>query len=223
MKIGFGEKTIVTTVYVKLVAPDQLLLSETVCQLLGIVSYHPSVGRSQLPEETVNEVNAPCTKITEIGKIDEDIPSVEESLQISTEKQQSPILPAKDTKHTVPAARVRLVSTVRLPACYLATVPVQVEEIRGSVLIEPGGLLDDCLQVNESIVEVDENGLTTLLNVNKGKLPCYLRSGMQLANANEVDSELLNITSQAPDPRMVQDHQKFPRHNYQTLLMKQWN
>ena len=41
MKIGFGEKTITTTVYVKLVAPDQLLLSETVCQLLGIVSYHP--------------------------------------------------------------------------------------------------------------------------------------------------------------------------------------
>ena len=40
MKIGFGEKTITTTVYVKLVAPDQLLLSETVCRLLGIVSYH---------------------------------------------------------------------------------------------------------------------------------------------------------------------------------------
>ena len=44
------------------------------------------------------------------------------------------------------------------------------------------------------------NGLTTLLIINKGKLPCYLKSGMQLANANEVDSELLNITSQAPDP-----------------------
>ena len=71
MKIGFGEKTIVTTVYVKLVAPDQLLLSETVCRLLGIVSYHPSVqsvGRSQLPDKTINEVNAPCTKTTETGK-----------------------------------------------------------------------------------------------------------------------------------------------------------
>ena len=43
MKISFGEKVVVTTVFVKLIAPDQLLLSETVCHLLGIVSYHLSV------------------------------------------------------------------------------------------------------------------------------------------------------------------------------------
>ena len=58
----------------------------------GIVSYHPSVqsvGRSQLPEETVNEVNAPCTKTTETGKIDENIPSVEESLQTSIQKNNN--------------------------------------------------------------------------------------------------------------------------------------
>ena len=63
MKIRFGEKTIITTVY----ALDQLLLSETACQLLGIVSYHPSVqfvGSSQLTEETVNnsEVTATYTE-----------------------------------------------------------------------------------------------------------------------------------------------------------------
>ena len=53
MKVIFGDKAIVTTVYVKLVAPDRLLLSETVCRLLGIVIYHPnvqSVERYQ-PEE----------------------------------------------------------------------------------------------------------------------------------------------------------------------------
>ena len=53
MKVSFGDKTIVTTVYVKLVAPDRLLLSETVCRLLGIVIHHPnvqSVERCQ-PEE----------------------------------------------------------------------------------------------------------------------------------------------------------------------------
>ena len=43
MKMTFGKKNIVTTVYVKLVAPDQLLLSESACHLLGIVSYHPDV------------------------------------------------------------------------------------------------------------------------------------------------------------------------------------
>ena len=41
--ISFGRRRICTTVYVKLVAPDQLLLSESVCCELGIVSYHLSV------------------------------------------------------------------------------------------------------------------------------------------------------------------------------------
>ena len=156
-----------TTVYVKLVAPDQLLLSETVCRLLGIVSYHPSVqsvGSSQFTEETVNdsEVNASCTETIETEKscdttndalstvsgndkprsIKKDIPSVEKT---STEVQQSPMLPAKEIKPAVSSARVRLVSAVRLPACHLATVPVQVKDMRGPVLIEPEGLVDDCL------------------------------------------------------------------------------
>ena len=66
MKIGFGKKTIVTTVYIKLVAPDPLLLPENVCRLLGIVSYHltvQSVGSSQLHlEETVSEASDLCTE-----------------------------------------------------------------------------------------------------------------------------------------------------------------
>ena len=41
--ISFGKRRICTTVYVKLVAPEQLLLSESICCELGIVSYHPSV------------------------------------------------------------------------------------------------------------------------------------------------------------------------------------
>ena len=49
MEISFGEKTVITTVYVKLLAPDKLLLSETVCRLLGIITYHPSI---QLMEKT---------------------------------------------------------------------------------------------------------------------------------------------------------------------------
>ena len=47
LHISFGERVICTTVYVKLVAPDQLLLSEAVCYKLGIVSYHPSVQSVQ--------------------------------------------------------------------------------------------------------------------------------------------------------------------------------
>ena len=41
--MSFGKKVLQTTVYVKLVAPNELLLSEAVCHQLGIVNYHPSV------------------------------------------------------------------------------------------------------------------------------------------------------------------------------------
>ena len=43
MEITFGDKTITTTVYIKVDAFDQLLLSEGVCRHLGIVTYHPAV------------------------------------------------------------------------------------------------------------------------------------------------------------------------------------
>ena len=42
MKVSLGDKTITTTVFVKLVAPHQLLLSESVCRQLEIVGYHPT-------------------------------------------------------------------------------------------------------------------------------------------------------------------------------------
>ena len=44
LDIGFEDKTIRTPVYVKMDAPEPLLLSEGVCRQLGIVSYHPSLG-----------------------------------------------------------------------------------------------------------------------------------------------------------------------------------
>ena len=43
LDITFGDKTMCTPVYVKMNAHDPLLLSEGVCNQLGIVSYHPDV------------------------------------------------------------------------------------------------------------------------------------------------------------------------------------
>ena len=43
LNISFGEKALYITVYIKLVAPNSLLLSESVCCNLGMVSYHPNV------------------------------------------------------------------------------------------------------------------------------------------------------------------------------------
>ena len=41
--IEFRERTMTTPVYVKMDAPEELLLSEGVCRQLGIINYHPEV------------------------------------------------------------------------------------------------------------------------------------------------------------------------------------
>ena len=40
-----------TTVYVKMDAQEQLLLSEGVCRQIGIVTYHPSIEPSRVPDK----------------------------------------------------------------------------------------------------------------------------------------------------------------------------
>ena len=62
LHISFGERVICTTMYVKLVAPDQLLLSEAVCYKLGIASYHPSVQSVQGYHTTIT--SRPTTSTT---------------------------------------------------------------------------------------------------------------------------------------------------------------
>ena len=43
LDISFGDRTINTPINIKMDAHDQLLLSEGVCRLLNIISYHPDV------------------------------------------------------------------------------------------------------------------------------------------------------------------------------------
>ena len=43
LDVAFGDKTMQTPVYIKMDAPDELLLSEGVCRQLGIVTYHKDV------------------------------------------------------------------------------------------------------------------------------------------------------------------------------------
>ena len=45
LDITFQEKTLNTPVYIKMDAPEQLLLSEGVCRQVGILTYHPDVQR----------------------------------------------------------------------------------------------------------------------------------------------------------------------------------
>ena len=50
MELSFEGKTVKTTVYVKMDATDQLLLSEGVCRQLDIVTYHPAVHSKKPPK-----------------------------------------------------------------------------------------------------------------------------------------------------------------------------
>jgi hypothetical protein len=43
LDLTFKDRTIQTTIYLKMDATDQLLLSEGVCRQLGMLTYHPKV------------------------------------------------------------------------------------------------------------------------------------------------------------------------------------
>ena len=64
-------------------------------------------------------------------------------------------------------SQVRIIKAVRLPANYSAAVPVQVTQIKGTgrvfygtILLEPSKLLDQSLQVEESLLEVKKDSST---------------------------------------------------------------
>ena len=183
MKVSFDDKTIVATVYVKLVAPDKLLLSETVCRLLGIVSYHPnvqSVERCQPEKRNLSGMNHSHVAVEEGEKCkltdDRTLPPVEDILSNNNRQpvkdlqssEQPPKLVKQSGENIISSARVRLVSTVRLPANHMhaAAVPVKIHEIRGTAMIEAENFMDDCVHIDQSLVEVNKDGLTTLIIVN---------------------------------------------------------
>ena len=58
LEVSFQGRAMKTTVYIKMDAPDQLLLSEGVCRQLGIVTYHPSL---RLPDEPAVPTESPVS------------------------------------------------------------------------------------------------------------------------------------------------------------------
>ena len=56
LEVWFQEKAMKTMVYIKMDAPDQLLLSEGVCRQLGIVTYHPSLHQ---PDQAQSSDDSP--------------------------------------------------------------------------------------------------------------------------------------------------------------------
>lgn len=68
LDISFNDKTMQTPIYIKMDAPEQLLLSEGVCSQLGIVTYHHDVevwrgGRKSKKRAQSGEVQVPTVRV----------------------------------------------------------------------------------------------------------------------------------------------------------------
>ena len=74
LDITFGDLTMSTPVYIKMDAPDQLLLSEGVCRQLGIITYHPDVqkwrgGRKKVPTTASEKAKVPMVRVKLVQSI----------------------------------------------------------------------------------------------------------------------------------------------------------
>ena len=72
-------------------------------------------------------------------------------------------------------SQVRLIEAVCLPANHLqlATVPVQVTHVKGTVLLEPW-VIGPIIKVKECLLEVKENSSTGVVIVNNSNSSCQL-------------------------------------------------
>jgi len=48
-------------------------------------------------------------------------------------------------------------------------VSVKIKDVRGTVLVEAGKIFDDCLQVDGSLVTIDQDGISAILVSNHTK------------------------------------------------------
>ena len=101
LDVSFGDKAMHTTVYVKMDAHVQLLLSEGVCRQLGILSYHPEVEKWRGGHKKAARGQTTLTAA-------------------QTESATDP-----QTEVKVPTVRVKLVQAVKLDPCRSTMVKVR--------------------------------------------------------------------------------------------------
>ena len=72
LDITFQEKILNTPVYIKMDAPEQLLLSEGVCRQLGILTYHPKVQRwrgGRRPRASEKQAKIPMVRVRSVQSV----------------------------------------------------------------------------------------------------------------------------------------------------------
>ena len=174
LEIAFAGKTLLTSVYVKMDAHDQLLLSEGVCSQLGILEYHKDVWPGRDLHSTVTSQTA------DIDQTNQETNAV----QCSQGTADRTGVPPTRTY------QVRLQRPVTIPANKVVSVPVEVEEdcFRvGPLLLEcDESIAKNCgLTVEETFFQPTEEGLSSLKVYNVSGFTERMEEGTILGKAVE--------------------------------------
>ena len=173
LEITFADKVMTTTVYVKMDAADQLLLSEGVCRQLGILQYHPAVR----PWEKRKRV-----------KTRRESENPEPTKGTLNEMSETPGQPRSEEQETVvPTVRVLLLHTVNVPPLQRVQAQVKIEgkdALTGPIVFEPTKTGDDSIVVETSLL-ASEHGIARLELSNPSGFTQCLEGGAALGEAME--------------------------------------
>ena len=135
LNIKFGESCVCETVYIKLDAPDTLLLPKSVWHTLKIVSYHPNVQPA----------------------LDDAEPGDQPDVQLVARPSVAGSGPGKSKKSR--KAKIKLIQAVRLPVNSSVVVQVRVKRSTGTdLMLELDKSWHDTLVVSDYLLRND-NGV----------------------------------------------------------------
>ena len=183
LEIAFGEKSIRTSVYIKMDAYDQLLLSEGVCRQLEIINYHPDVHLCKQKQKAGNkneekEKNSACR--------DND----------------------KDSKDdvVVPMVRVRLVQGVKLLPQQGTRIQVEKQGDSGNAktfLVEPDPRMADMgLSVEPTLLELKDGRAAQIVIKNSTGFTHRLDKGFDIGTLEEAEVVLTSVDTPKEDEKI---------------------
>ena len=143
LDVSFGERTMKTSVYIKMDAYDQLLLSEGVCRQLGIISYHSDAypGKQKQKDDNKADSASSTDNVYNVG----------------------------DGNVVVPTVRVQLVTGVKLLLQHDTKVQIQIQRDYATAetfLVEPDSLIPDLqLSIEPTVLKLkDGTGQIVITN-----------------------------------------------------------
>lgn len=189
LDITFGNHTMKTAVYIKMVAHDQLLLSEGACQQLRILHYHPSVelwrGSKKRPAQQQTD-NASLT---------------------SEPQNDTSVIPgnSQDQEAAVPMVHVNLLQSTHVLPHQSKVVEVVMPDLRGQggcYLVEPSSL-DSRLRTGPIALQVSSDEPVFAVISNPSGVSVTLEVEDQLGEATPVD--VVESPERADEPKSIQE------------------